>query len=414
MTLTNEFLFIIYAAMVVSGAVIQARRTKYGRAVRFVAALLIIPSVPLLLLRRHPLILQTSIVAVIYFIEIVLLTLCLILNQQQFPLSLSLPATERRYPPKRSFKAIFGISALLLGCTIVMFDVPLHQHFWAGTDEGYILMGSGRALWSVISDLFQSRPLARVQGTLAFLFSPNTPDGFLWITTLLRFLSAVLIFGITSRILRKHSPHARLIAISAAVLFIIEPSEIARFLAIYTWGYAPSVFFLLLATWLFLESYVRKQLWALFAACFALGLSILCIETSLILSLAIPILLLTIGRRTHLWLWFSAWLATVLLFGMRFAAFLFSGSSYPSTILGHAPDRLTTVLENVAIQVSGFFSMLRFPNARGEYWGYGLLAALLTLLVFRIFVSRPVQAQTDHEHRQTLGQNISMDVRSYS
>ena len=98
---------------------------------------------------------------------------------------------------------------------------PAIPAFWIGWDEGMLLMLGGKPIWQTFFDTTAGRPLPTLGAQIALIFSPDSVYGFLWLSAALRLATAVLTYGIV----RNFFPRSRVLPLTAAVLFIANPSE---------------------------------------------------------------------------------------------------------------------------------------------------------------------------------------------
>src|SRR5262249_48811853 len=139
----------------------------------------------------------------------------------------------------------------------------------------------------------------------------------LWLAFMFRCASALLLYGIV-RVIFKSDP----LALLAALLFMVNPAEPWRYVAIVMMDYSLALFLLLLGTWLYLYSYFTANRLILLPSCVALVGTLLTRESSPLIAISVPALLFLVKpRRPHRRLWLFAWVGTLALMLLRFVLF---------------------------------------------------------------------------------------------
>jgi hypothetical protein len=271
------------------------------------------------------------------------------------------------------------LALTLLAFTIVAFYIPMTQHWWSGTDEGFT--AGINTIWLEAWEQIHARPLAGLPYYIALKLTPGSFVGYIWVIVFLRFVSALLVYGITWELFKPN----RLLAVLAALLFVCNPSEHVRFL-ITSLAYYSGVLFFLLAVWLYFLSRSRQSRFLLVLSCISLGASLLQYETPFPLSLLIPVLLYFRDDKREVTLWAVAWYGTVALFAARFLHHIFTDEllyhmmlmrigTRPTTFLGQVQMMLT----NFRIQMMPVFEYLVQFRALPGYWIQGLAGWFITV-----------------------------------
>jgi hypothetical protein len=267
------------------------------------------------------------------------------------------------------FSSSLGISLFLLICTVVTFYIPMRDQFWAGGDEPFVLQQGQEPIWSTKFDQRFGRPFVPLGAIVATHLSPNRVDGFLWLAFILRYLTGITLYSL----LRLLFPEWRAFALTAAVLFVANPSEPTRFLAIYMQAYNMGVFFLVLSLGLCIHSYWRENRITLVGSCLSLGISLLIVEVGFLVSLLWPLILLLIRRKNVSVLpWLYAWFITLIILAGRFIQTqVLSGGSYQGSVLGTSIN-LERMFQNTLSQMAATLRYLQIPSASSGEWLYGI------------------------------------------
>lgn len=276
----------------------------------------------------------------------------------------------------RSYRAL-ALSVLLLAFTILTFYLPMRKSFWNSSDEGEMLyLTNSQPFTTVValSNKFEARPLEMLGVELAQVLSPNAIDGFLWLAFMLRFASALFLYGIVCELFS-----SRRLALIASLLFIVNPSEPWRFVVIVMMDYYLALSLLLLSVWLYLRSYRLGKLTMLLAACIALMGTLLIRESSFLLAIAVPVLLLAKPVKPQLRVWIAAWMTILVIMAARFLLFITSTpDSYQHSLASHVSS-FGQALDNLRTQFGAIFSYFTGATQIGTYLAYGLLLVLITI-----------------------------------
>ncbi len=241
-------------------------------------------------------------------------------------------------------------STLLLIFAVPAFYVPMQKSFWNGTDDVdmlYITETMPLSQLMAQSDRWEARPLEMFGVALARKFTDESVDSFLWLAFMLRCASALLLYGIVRCLLKTRS-----LALLAALLFMVNPGEPWRYIAIVMMDYYLALFLLLLSIWLYLNSYVKGNRFILLGACLALVGTFLTRESALLIAVAVPALLFLLKpRRPNRRLWLYAWIGTLALMLLRFGLFWLNtpdayqkGISIPVGSATEVVDRLALLM----------------------------------------------------------------------
>jgi hypothetical protein len=268
-----------------------------------------------------------------------------------------------------------GICMVILLCTIGGFYLPMRSQFWMGGDEIHVLQ-DGIEGWSAIHryDSTNNRPFTPLASILAAQLA-DTIDGYLWVALASRYLTAIFIFGLVRLLVGEDR-----LALVAAVLFVVNPSEPTRFLAVYMQGYNTTVVATLASLSLFVYSHSRVNRVLLLISCVLLGMALSIVEAVFLLSILWPLIVFWRGARSpHTHAWVSGWAATVFLFAARTVHFqLTSSLSYQQSLIPTSfhIDRIAT---NFLQQLLPTLSFVRVNAASVEHWLVGGLLFLLCL-----------------------------------
>jgi hypothetical protein len=273
------------------------------------------------------------------------------------------------------FFQTLGLALIFFGFSLAMFFVPMSRAFWHGADDAPLLVqNTPIALWEY--DAGQNRPLAPAVGVLAEILTPGHIDSLLWLAFFLRLCTAAVISALVREIIGKS---ARSVAILAAILFMIDPSEPARFLAIVMANYFFASLLLWTSLWLLLRSYRLGSRRLLILSCILLEMALLTADGGYPLALIGILFLLFLGtKKPHIWVWLYAWLGALGIVALRLVIFLVTTSN---------PYQLTVFSENVSwlggfiAQMKPSFAFFAVPSAAfvSQYWPYGLVGVLLAI-----------------------------------
>lgn len=290
---------------------VQLRRAATQRDIIYLTALALLAAIPLILLRYTSWIAPSRVALPVIAIWLA------VLARWAYP-----GFTAERARPARRGAAQPGrwitVSVLLLACAIAGFYRPMQDQFWLGGDEIRVLEDAARGWPSIpLFDKAQGRPLTPLAAIMVGKLTPQSVEGFLWAALALRFLSAALIYGIVRQLLPRYNP----LALAAAALYIVNPSEPTRFLAVYMQGYNALTFALLLSLYLYLRAGRAGNRFLLALSCGMLGVGLLIGDPGFAPALIWPALAwLVVERRLRL-TWVYAWAITLALFVGRFALY---------------------------------------------------------------------------------------------
>ncbi len=286
----------------------------------------------------------------------------------------------------------------LLALTAALgFYIPMRDQFWIGGDEIRVLQNATEGWSSVpVFDQTQGRPLTPLVAILVGYLTPDNIFGFLWMAAALRFLSGALVFGIVRLLL----PHHLLLALAAGLLFVINPSEPTRFIAVHMQGYNGVVFLSLLGLYLYIRSAKTGHRLLLASACVMLLASVLVGEVALPVTLLWPGLL-WLGARRHRLTWLYAWGATFALATARVLQFQLSAEeTYQRNLVAtaFAPDAWIVQFFR---QLGAITRYLTVYPASAQDWAFGLALGIIVAagLVGFAWTSQARQVPT-LSHRQ--------------
>ncbi len=258
---------------------------------------------------------------------------------------------------------------------IITFYIPSRRYFWTGGDEAVIPQTA--TVWSTPFDGTYNRPLALIGMFISQLFSPDTFDGYFWLNLMIWTSSALLIYGIVRVTLR-----VDVLALGAALLFLANPSEPTRFYAIWLDTYILASFLLLLALWLYMQSYLQNARWMLVLSCFVLSICLLSNEGGLILALVSPLIIFTFKSRmsmTQTKLWLGAWFGTTLIFIARFVLF-FKSAYYQQSFITPRSGLFADIPGRIITQLLPTLRFISIPSDVANYVSYSLPVAVLACI----------------------------------
>ena len=170
------------------------------------------------------------------------------------------------------------------------------------------------------------------------------------------------------------------VAAAAGILLLCHRGDISRFFGMWAanW-YLTSLAFLLLGTWLLLESARAGNRSGLVAACLALGTSLLGSEAGYPLAALGPVLLWLSGvRGSRFRVWAAAWVGTISILTVRFLYYLVtkenSYQAYQTAGLSTDPDLL---LQHIQCLTEPFLTWFGGFSTVGAYRPAAALAALV-------------------------------------
>lgn len=261
-----------------------------------------------------------------------------------------------------------AVGTLLALTAALGFYIPMRDQFWIGGDEIRVLENATEGWSSVlVFDRMQGRPLTPLVAILVGYLTPDNIFGFLWMAVALRFLSGVLVFGIVRLLLPRHL----LVALAAGLLFVINPSEPTRFVAVHMQGYNSVVFLSLLGLYLYIRSAKTGHRLLLAIACVVLLVSVLVGEVALPVALLWPVLL-WLGVRRHRLTWLYAWTVTFALATARVLQFQLSAEeTYQRNLVAttFAPDAWSAQFFR---QLGAITRYLTVYPASAQDWAFGI------------------------------------------
>jgi hypothetical protein len=275
------------------------------------------------------------------------------------------------------------LAAIFLGVlTWFAFYKPMTMHFWIGYDEPVLL--SINTMWFDTYEKCCARPLAGLEAFLGNILMPGEIESLPIATAVARWLLAVAIFLFVKTLV----PEAKLFAVAAGALMVVNPTETLRFSPGLSLPYGGALAFFFAASFAYVLSYRTASKGLLLLSCLLLGVAFLHYETILPISVLVPPLvwfLLPQGQRR---LWPIAWYLTVAAAAARFLLlFLISlavrGPMYQSgyarrftlpALLENFPLLLKPILKFVSPLYSG--AMISLPPIA---IGAGTLVAFLVL-----------------------------------
>jgi hypothetical protein len=282
------------------------------------------------------------------------------------------PAFKRR---RSSAVRAVGICMVILLCAIGGFYLPMRSQFWMGGDEIHVLQ-DGIEGWSAIPryDSTNNRPFTPLASILAAQLA-DTIDGYLWVALASRYLTALFLFGLTRALVGEDG-----LALVAAVLFVVNPSEPTRFLAVYMQGYNTTVLAAVASLSLFAYSHRRVNRVLLLVSCALLGVALSIVEAVFLLSILWPLIVFWRGaRRPHTGVWVSGWAATVFLFAVRTLHFQLTASSSYQQSLIPTSFHFDQIATNFLRQLLPTLSFVHVNAASVDHWLVGALLFILCL-----------------------------------
>lgn len=268
----------------------------------------------------------------------------------------------------------FFIDAALLAILVYwQFHLLMLEHWYSGTDETFTM--AVREPWFGTWETIHARPLAGLPFALAAWLTPNSFWGYLILQTLFRYGVALCLY----LLFRLFYPQSRLAAMAGAILFILSPTESARFLITGLCYYSP-MFFMALAVLLYYYSYQKNLRLLLVLSCCLIVVTLLQYESPMLLFGAVPLLLLHDPRpngRT----WAVALYLTCLLMGLRLMHhILLDVSVYQSAIMGKKPAALMGWVERIAQNFSELAATtLRYFQPGGDLWQAAIVPGVAIL-----------------------------------
>ena len=248
-------------------------------------------------------------------------------------------------------------------------------------------MSWSESLFSHGMDQMVGRPFEEFQVWMSEILTPNRIEGFLYVATAVNLLNALLVMGILAQFFRDDW----LIPLIGGAMYLVNPCDDLRFYII--WGancYTISLFFCLLASWLFLESRARGSRIMLIGACATLLVSGLSHEALLPMECAAPGLLWLAKRgRPQLMVWAYAWYATIALVSIRFITHLLFDHSYQLGMLGAADTSVQALWNDFAIHLRPLRQYYRAAHlAWRPFWIEGVIALTFFCVASAVASSR--------------------------
>lgn len=380
----------------------QLRRATTQRDFVYLTALALLAALPLILLRYTAWIAPSRVALPVIAVWLAVLARWV---YPDFAAGRARPAQRGPARPGHWITA----SALLLVCAIAGFYRPMQDQFWLGGDEIRVLEDAARGWPSVpLFDEAQGRPLTPLAAIVAGKLTPQSVDGFLWVAFALRFLSAALVYGIVRLLL----PHQDLLALAAGALYVVNPSEPSRFLAVHMQGYNALTFALLLSLYLYLRAGRANSRLLLALSCVVLGIGLLIGEPGFAPALIWPALAWLVVERRRL-TWVYAWAITLALFAGRFALYqATTEDTYQQGLLatGFAPQAWLKQLLRQMTAVGRFSGV---ADASAADWLIGLALGAIVALALLARAERGRLALSDRQTALGLGLALGAILLSF-
>jgi hypothetical protein len=274
---------------------------------------------------------------------------------------------------------------ILIGFCVVLaasYALPARLHFWIGLDEVYTLRDSRTdLLWASTYDMIQGRPLVISYAGLAGLLSTNSLHIYLWIATFARLFGALALFSILQSLLQ-NSKNRFFIAVVAAILYLVNPVDEARFTVLFANGYffAPPLLLLALLCWI--RSYLLNHRLLLCIALVLLAYPILMTEASFPLAAVFGLAIFWLPARKERWSWIMAWYGVITLLTLRLIFFLFytATTSYQlgSSTLSQNQDGQQLASQAFTVLTTEFGAIFNFLKiTQPETLSFALIVALV-------------------------------------
>lgn len=285
----------------------------------------------------------------------------------------SLPAARKSHMVRVDAGHTLLIAALFLGFTIVAFYLPMRLRYWVGIDETLAFRLGFEGPWTLYFDQIGARPLLSMPFYVSFGLSESL-HGFLWLAAAARLLTALLIYRVVSDMRLTLSA----IGAIAGILYLVNPSELARFAPMYAVTNI-LVCLLWLSLWIFLRSYQYQRRGWLILSLVLLGVALLSYEVTF---MHVPLFLaiLLMPYKPQRWVWLFALGTATAVIVLRYAIHFLSGGGYQVGISTFGPQSLL------------FVDYLRpalsyFVSPPPQYWLYGILPGLLAVILMMWLVS---------------------------
>ena len=290
-------------------------------------------------------------------------------------------------PVGRDWRREVVTVALIGALSWICFYSPMWRCYWRGADDaGLLWTGEDNPVWSDQFDRIAGRPLQMFVGpALSRALAPGRMDGYMWVMGSIWFLSGWLMF----LIVRKLFPEHTWLAVAAAALFIVSPTEPSRFYTFSTgMSYTSSLCVLLLSFWLLLVAVEQRHAGWLITACLALGVTLLSNEGQFPLAVIGFVLIWAKApdlRSAVVPLY--AWFSTLLLLTIRFIVFLVTAGdmSYQARQAKGTFTDIGQAVRHVGMQFGAIEDYFEPRSFRAfSHYGVALLAVGVLLLLFRI------------------------------
>jgi hypothetical protein len=284
--------------------------------------------------------------------------------------------------------------------SIVAFFLPLTYGFWQGYDDP-LMLSTARLDWMFYDQMY-NRPFVPLGPLIGLRLSPDTIDGFVWLAVLLRIATAVALYAI----LRQFDRLPKYIPLLAALLFIVNPSEPGRFLAVSLDVYQFSVFLMALAVAVYLFSYKAESRALLVGALLLFAIVLLSNEAGYLLALAVPALLwIAIKDRRHWLIWAYAWWGVIVVLAARLIIFLVTTpNNYQLETTGAPVTSGGQLIRNVWTQIQPLVAFGEVTAGEQTFLGYGVAAATVASLALWVVAGR----QTESSSRRVLLSSIGI------
>ena len=277
----------------------------------------------------------------------------------------------------------FCIVAIFLAILVYwQFHLLMLEHWYSGTDETKTM--SIREPWLTYWDTMYARPLAALPFAIAAWLTPDSFWGYLILQSFFRYGVSLCLYIL----FRLFYPQSRLVALACAILFLLSPTESARFLITGLCYYSP-IFFMTLAALLYFYSYKKNSRLLLVLSCVLIGATLLQYESPLLLFGALPLLLLH-DRRPQAKTWAVALYVTCLLLGFRLIHhMLLDDGLYQAMVMGRKPSGFLGWAERIvhnSLQLSA--TTLRYFQPGSSHFWKTAIAPGLSILIMLFYAGR--------------------------
>jgi hypothetical protein len=337
------------------------------RDLAFIAALLGLAATPLLAPRGSQLVYSPIFVSTIWLVGLCVFAAWVLPTRR----SLSGVLPDWRWKLAR----YAGIVVVMVATGVVVFYLPMREHFWGGCDDVCCINAQHQGVWLAAWDNY-SRPMWGLGPWIGNALTPNRVDGYLWTASFMYLLNALLLVGIVRRLL----PGEAAVAVAAGLLLLCHRGDDSRFFLMWTgiW-YWTSLALLLLGTWLFLESGRAGNRTGLVVSCLAVGSALLGSEAGYPLAALAPVLLWLSGvRGGRFWVWTAAWTGTVAILAVRFLTYILTThGSYQSLHTTGVLKNPEQLLKNLSAQTEPALRWVADANTIASYPSAAVLAAVM-------------------------------------